>query len=140
MTDEQPEPSFYETVGGHETFVALVDRFYEGVADDPELRALYPEEDLAPAARRLRMFLEQYWGGPHTYSEERGHPRLGMRHAPYEVTPAQRERWLRHMRDAVRSLDLDPVAAQTLWAYLVRAAYFLVNTPGEEPAETIISL
>lgn len=140
MTDRSAEPSFYDSVGGHATFVALVDRFYEGVAGDPELRALYPEEDLAPAARRLTMFLEQYWGGPHTYSNERGHPRLGMRHAPYAVTPAQRERWLLHMREAVRSLDLEPVAAQTLWYYLVRAAYFLVNTPGEETDDPIVSL
>ena len=78
----QPE-SFYDQVGGHETFRRLVHEFYHGVAGDPELRALYPEEDLGPAEERLRMFLEQYWGGPTTYSEQRGHPRLRMRHAPF---------------------------------------------------------
>ena len=75
--------TFYEAVGGHDTFVALVDRFYEGVAGDPVLKPMYPEEDLAPAAARLTAFLEQYWGGPTTYSDTRGHPRLRMRHAPY---------------------------------------------------------
>ena len=97
-------------------------RFYEGVAADPELRALYPESDLGPAEVRLRMFLEQYWGGPTTYSEQRGHPRLRMRHAPFEVTPAQRDRWLTHMRAAVDSLDLTPEYAHELWSYLERAA------------------
>ncbi len=79
--------SFYDEVGGAPTFERLVHAFYEGVAADPELRALYPDADLAPAERRLRMFLEQYFGGPNTYSSERGHPRLRMRHAPFPVTP-----------------------------------------------------
>ena len=83
------EVSFYDAVGGHATFERLVAEFYRGVADDAELRALYPESDLAPAATRLRLFLEQYWGGPTTYSDERGHPRLRMRHQPYAVTPAR---------------------------------------------------
>lgn len=121
-------PSFYDAVGGHETFVALVRRFYEGVRADPELRALYPEEDLADAEVRLRMFLEQYWGGPTTYSEQRGHPRLRMRHAPFAVTPDARNRWLHHMRDAVDSLDLTPAQSQELWTYLERAAHSMVNT------------
>ncbi len=73
--------SFYDEVGGHDTFVRLVDVFYSGVADDPVLRPMYPEEDLGPARERLTLFLEQYWGGPTTYSQERGHPRLRMRHA-----------------------------------------------------------
>ena len=81
------EASFYEAIGGHETFERLVAVFYAGVAGDAPLRALYPEEDLGPAADRLRMFLEQYWGGPTTYSQQRGHPRLRMRHVPYAVTP-----------------------------------------------------
>ena len=93
--------SFYDRVGGAETFRRLVDRFYEGVAGDPPLREMYPDEDLGPAADRLRMFLEQYWGGPKTYGETRGHPRLRMRHAPYAVTPRQAERWLHHMMAAV---------------------------------------
>src|SRR3954453_19402953 len=110
--------TFYEAVGGHETFVALVHRFYEGVASDPELRALYPEEDLRPAEVRLRMFLEQYWGGPNTYGEQRGHPRPRLRHAPFAVTPAMRDRWLQHMRAAVDSLDLTDRQRTELWTYL----------------------
>jgi hypothetical protein len=80
-------PSAYDRMGGHDTFVRLVAAFYRGVASDEPLRALYPEEDLGPAEERLRMFLEQYFGGPNTYSETRGHPRLRMRHAPFAVTP-----------------------------------------------------
>src|SRR6478752_9628353 len=120
--------TFYEAVGGHDTFVALVKRFYEGVAEDPELRALYPEEDLGPAEDRLRMFLEQYWGGPTTYSEQRGHPRLRMRHHPFKVTPAQRDRWLLHMMAAVDSIDLPPANDLLLRDYLERAAYSMVNS------------
>jgi hemoglobin len=124
----QPETTFYDTVGGEPTFRKLVDVFYAGVADDPVLRPLYPEADLGPAADRLRMFLEQYWGGPSTYSEQRGHPRLRQRHAPFKVGPAQRDAWLRHMREAVESLGLDPTHEATLWEYLQRAAMFMVNT------------
>ncbi|HRL48994.1 MAG TPA: globin [Propioniciclava sp.] len=127
MTSE-PTASFYERVGGEPTFRALVDRFYEGVAEDPPLRAMYPEEDLGPAADRLRLFLEQYWGGPHTYSETRGHPRLRMRHAPYAVTPDQRDRWLRHMLAAVDTLALPEQEDAELREYLVRAAQFMINT------------
>jgi hemoglobin len=122
------ERTFYEQIGGHETFVTLVDRFYAGVAGDPVLRSLYPEEDLAPAAERLRMFLEQYWGGPTTYSQQRGHPRLRMRHARFRVTPDARDRWLSHMRDAVESLHLPPMQESILWDYLERAAWSMVNT------------
>jgi hemoglobin len=122
------ERSFYEQIGGHDTFVRLVDRFYEGVAGDPVLRGLYPEEDLGPAAERLRMFLEQYWGGPTTYSQQRGHPRLRMRHAPFRVNPDARDRWLTHMRDAVESLHLTPMHEAILWDYLERAAWSMVNT------------
>ena len=122
------QPTFYEQVGGHETFVRLVDVFYDGVAADPVLRPLYPEEDLTAAKERLRMFLEQYWGGPRTYSEQRGHPRLRMRHAPFRVGPAERDAWLRHMRAAVDSLQLPEPYAIELWAYLERAAYFMVNS------------
>jgi hemoglobin len=120
--------TFYDAVGGHDTFVRLVDRFYAGVAQDEALRALYPDEDLGPAAARLRGFLEQYWGGPTTYSQERGHPRLRLRHAPYAVTPDARDRWLTHMRDAVTSLQLAPVHESMLWDYLERAAWSMVNT------------
>jgi hemoglobin len=120
--------NFYEAVGGEPTFRKLVDEFYAGVATDPVLRPLYPEADLGPAADRLRMFLIQYWGGPGTYSEQRGHPRLRMRHAPFTVGPTQRDAWLHHMRAAVDSLDLPPQHRQTLWDYLERAAMFMVNT------------
>jgi len=102
--------------------------FYEGVASDPELRAMYPEEDLGPAEERLRMFLEQYWGGPTTYSEQRGHPRLRMRHFPFKVDAAARDAWLRHMRVAVDELELPPLYEAELWDYLVRAAHSMVNS------------
>ena len=122
------EPTFYDAIGGAETFRKLVDAFYAGVAADPVLRPLYPEADLGPANDRLRMFLEQYWGGPGTYSEQRGHPRLRMRHAPYRVGPRERDAWLAHMRTAVDSLALDPAHEAVLWDYLERAAYSMVNT------------
>ena len=128
MSTQPIQPTFYEAVGGHETFVALVRRFYEGVAADPQLRALYPDEDLGPAEERLRMFLEQYWGGPSTYSEQRGHPRLRMRHMPFRVNPEARDRWLAHMRVAVDELGLSPLHEATLWDYLHRAALAMVNT------------
>jgi hemoglobin len=124
----QVEPSFYDAVGGEPTFRKLVAAFYEGVASDQVLRPLYPEEDLAPAEERLRLFLIQYWGGPSTYSEQRGHPRLRMRHAPFRVGPTERDAWLRHMRAAVDTLDLEPQQEQTLWQYLERAALHMVNT------------
>jgi hemoglobin len=123
-----PSPSFYDEIGGRTTFVRLVHEFYRGVADDPVLRPMYPEQDLGPAEERLRMFLEQYWGGPTTYSEERGHPRLRMRHLPFKVNPDARDRWLAHMRAAVDTLELPPVAEATLWDYLQRAAFAMVNT------------
>ncbi|WP_027345396.1 globin [Hamadaea tsunoensis] len=120
--------SLYEQFGGEPTFRKLVDVFYAGVADDPLLRPMYPEEDLGPARDRLTKFLVQYWGGPTTYSEERGHPRLRIRHAPFAVDATARDAWLAHMHDAVDSLDLSPELRQTLWDYLERAAYFMVNT------------
>ena len=127
-TAARSEVTFYEAAGGHDTFVRLVDRFYAGVAEDPVLRPLYPGDDLSPAATHLRMFLEQYWGGPTTYSQQRGHPRLRMRHAPFKVTPEARDRWLAHMREAVDSLGLDTELDRVLWDYLERAAWSMVNT------------
>ncbi|HEY3503911.1 MAG TPA: globin [Actinocatenispora sp.] len=124
-----PTVTFYDAVGGAETFRRLVDEFYAGVAVDPILRPLYPEEDLGPAADRLRMFLEQYWGGPKTYSELRGHPRLRMRHAPFRVGPRERDAWLDRMRHAVDSLELPEAYEAELWTYLERAAQFMVNSP-----------
>ena len=120
--------SFYDEVGGHDTFVRLVDAFYRGVAEDEVLRPMYPEEDLGPAKERLTLFLEQYWGGPTTYSDNRGHPRLRMRHAPFKVNPDARDRWLLHMRAAVDSLDLAPLHHAQLWDYLERAAHSMLNT------------
>ncbi|MFC4049187.1 globin [Actinomadura syzygii] len=121
--------TFYEAVGGEETFHRLVHRFYQGVADDPDLRALYPEEDLRPAEERLRLFLIQYWGGPSTYSQRRGHPRLRMRHVPFVIDEAQRDAWLRHMRVAVEELKLPEQLEQQLWNYFTMAAQSLVNAP-----------
>ena len=128
MQDADPQISFYQAIGGHDTFVRLVDRFYQGIATDPVLRPMYPE-DLGPATERMRMFLEQYWGGPTTYSDQRGHPRLRMRHAPFTVNSAAREHWLLHMRAAVDSLHLPPAYESVLWTYLERAAWSMVNTP-----------
>ncbi|CAN7382290.1 globin [Knoellia sp. LjRoot47] len=120
--------SFYDEVGGAPTFEKLVHEFYRGVAEDEPLRALYPEEDLGPAERRLRMFLEQYFGGPNAYSQERGHPRLRMRHAPFPVTLDMRDRWMRHMLAAMDTLDLDEAHAEAMRDYFMRAAHMLVNT------------
>ncbi|RFA22106.1 globin [Subtercola boreus] len=120
--------TFYEQIGGRPTFEKLVRTFYSGVAADPVLVAMYPEEDLEGAIQRLTGFLEQYWGGPTTYSQERGHPRLRMRHNPFKVNPDARDRWLTHMRAAVDSLQLAPLQDATLWDYLERAAHAMVNT------------
>lgn len=120
--------TFYEAVGGAPTFRKLVDAFYAGVATDPVLRPMYPDQDLGPAAERLRLFLEQYWGGPKTYSDERGHPRLRMRHAPFAVTPKARDAWLTHMRAAVDALQLPDEQEAQLWDYFQHAAHFMVNT------------
>jgi len=120
--------SFYDEVGGRATFEKLVRAFYAGVATDPVLVEMYPEEDHEGAIQRLTGFLEQYWGGPGTYSEQRGHPRLRMRHMPFKVNPDARDRWLAHMRVAVDSLELPPLQDATLWGYLDRAAHAMVNT------------
>ena len=121
-------PSFYQEVGGRPFFEKLVADFYEGVAGDPVLKPMYPEEDLTGAIQRLTMFLEQYWGGPGTYSEQRGHPRLRQRHQPFKVNPDARDRWLLHMRVAVDAAGLPPLQRETLWDYLERAAHAMVNT------------
>lgn len=121
------DKSLYERVGGHETFRTLVHEFYQGVASDPPFRALYPEEDLGPAEERLRMFLEQYWGGPKTYQEQRGHPRLRLRHNPFPVSPEMRDRWLHHMLGALDNLDIDQDDAATMREYFIYAAQFMIN-------------
>lgn len=125
--DVPEEPTFYEAVGGAPTFRLLVSRFYAGVAVDPVLRPLYPEEDLGPAEERLRMFLEQYWGGPRTYSDRRGHPRLRLRHVPFAIGERERLAWLARMRAALDSLNLPAERAGELWDYLERAALSLQN-------------
>jgi hemoglobin len=120
--------SFYDDIGGHPVFAGIVKRFYAEVADDPVLRRLYPEEDLGPAAERFTLFLAQYWGGPTTYSDERGHPRLRMRHAPFAVTPLARDHWLTHFRAGLDSVDLTPEQDEQFWDYVTHAAQFMVNT------------
>jgi hemoglobin len=120
---------FFTRVGGEPTFRALVHRFYEGVAADALLRPLYPEQDLGPAEDRLALFLIQYWGGPGTYSETRGHPRLRMRHAPFVIGEAERDAWLTHMRTALDSLELPADVATELWRYLQLAADSMRNSP-----------
>ncbi|MEV6317034.1 globin [Streptomyces sp. NPDC051776] len=122
------DQTFYEQVGGEPTFRKLVHRFYEGVSEDPVLRPMYPEEDLGPAEERLVLFLMQYWGGPRTYSDNRGHPRLRMRHAPFTVNRAAHDAWLRHMRTAVDELELSPEHEAQLWSYLEYAAASMINT------------
>lgn len=129
---EQATASFYEAVGGADTFRRIVAAFYREVATDEVLRPLYPEEDLGPAERRLRMFLEQYWGGPRTYGEERGHPRLRMRHNPFVIGPLERDAWLRCMRIAVAEIEpelLDDEHRKALLDYLEMAANSLMNAP-----------
>lgn len=126
-----PETPF-ERFGGHEFFSLLIARFYSGVAEDPQLRPLYPEADLGPAAERLQLFLEQYWGGPTTYSQLRGHPRLRMRHQPFPVDAAAHDAWLRQMRaaldEAAAAVDMSAQDESELWQYLSRAAFSMVNT------------
>ena len=128
MAEGDTSESFFDQIDGHDTFVKLVDAFYAGVKSDPVLRPMYPDEDMEGAVWRLRSFLEQYWGGPHTYSEQRGHPRLRMRHMPFKVNPDARDRWLSHMATAVDSLGLSEIDRAMLWDYLERAAHSMVNT------------
>lgn len=131
MTFERPPADFYARVGGDQFFSDLVHEFYRGVTGDPDLSALYPENpDFSGAEERLRLFLMQYWGGPGTYSEQRGHPRLRMRHAPYEVTLFMRDRWLVHMRAALDKLQPDPDLEAWLWKYFEMAAHSMINTDG----------
>lgn len=128
VTDSpEQEQTPYDRFGGHQFFVDLVADFYSGVAGDTELRPMYPEEDLGPAEVRLRMFFEQYWGGPTTYGEQRGHPRLRLRHGPYEIDERARDIWLRHMREALDKRQLDPSLDDEMWRYLLTAAHAMVN-------------
>ena len=119
----------FEAVGGAETFKVLVERFYAGVATDPVLRAVYPEEDLSGARERLTLFLIQYWGGPDDYSARRGHPRLRLRHQPFAIGHEERDAWLRHMTAAVDSLDLAPDIRQSLIDYFETTSTAMINRP-----------
>jgi hemoglobin len=123
------EITLYEAVGGMPFFMALVDAFYDGVAADPEFLAIYPTpDDLGPARRRLALFLAQYWGGPTTYSNERGHPRLRLRHMPFAIGEAERDRWLHHMTAAVDQLDPPAEVQRALLDYFTTAADAMRNT------------
>ncbi len=132
------ELSFYEVIGGHDTIAGIVRRFYEGVRTDEVLAPMY-DGDFDGAEDRLRMFLEQYWGGPTTYSEQRGHPRLRMRHAPFHVNPDARDRWMLHMTAALKGAHLPPLHEATFMDYLQRAAHSMINTfeptPGTSTGE-----
>ena len=121
--------SFYEEIGGEAFFTDLVSQFYAQVAVDPILRPMYPEKDLKAAALRLQWFLEQYWGGPSTYQENRGHPRLRMRHAEFHINIAAHDAWLKAMRTAVDGVEMKPEIKAQLWSYLEMAAAAMVNQP-----------
>ena len=121
--------SFYEEIGGESFFTDLVSQFYAQVALDPILRPMYPETDLKAAALRLQWFLEQYWGGPSTYQENRGHPRLRMRHAEFHINIAAHDAWLKAMRTAVDGVEIKPELKAQLWSYLEMAAAAMVNQP-----------
>jgi hemoglobin len=121
--------SVYELAGGEETFRLLVEHFYSSVATDQVLRAVYPEEDLSGATERLTLFLIQYWGGPTTYSERRGHPRLRLRHQPFTIGQAERDAWLAHMTAAVESLNLAPAVRKALLDYFDTASTAMINQP-----------
>ncbi len=125
---QRGESTFYDQIGGEETIRKITERFYEQVAADPVMSEMYPEEDLGPAEERLRWFLQQYWGGPTTYSDNRGHPRLRMRHQPYVIDPEARDTWLKYMRVALKDANLAPLHEATFWDYLERAAHSMVNT------------
>ena len=119
----------YELAGGEETFRLMVERFYARVAEDAVLRAVYPEEDLSGATERLTLFLIQYWGGPTTYSDRRGHPRLRMRHQPFAIGKVERDAWLRHMTAAVESLELASEIRNSLLDYFETASTAMINRP-----------
>jgi hemoglobin len=121
----------FEAAGGAETFKTLVERFYARVASDPVLRPVYPEEDLSNATERLTLFLIQYWGGPTTYSAQRGHPRLRLRHQPFAIGKAERDAWLGHMTAAVLSLELSPEVRKALLDYFETTSTAMINRPSQ---------
>ena len=122
--------TLWAQVGGSATFERIARKFYDGVRQDPVLAPMYPQEDWEGAIWRLQTFLEQYWGGPMTYQEQRGHPRLRMRHNPYPVNADARRRWLEHMHRALDEVALPPMADTQFREYIERAALALTNTPG----------
>ena len=124
---ERDTTNYYEEFGGAPFFADLVSQFYAHVATNEILRPMYPAEDMQGAAHRLQMFLEQYWGGPTSYQEERGHPRLRMRHAGFHINPAAKEAWLSCMKAAVDGVDMEEAHREKLWRYLEGAALHLVN-------------
>lgn len=125
---ERDTTNYYQLFGGEAFFSDLVSQFYARVATNEILRPMYPERDMAGAAERLEMFLAQYWGGPTTYQEERGHPRLRMRHAGFHIGPAARDAWLTCMREAVDGMGMEAEAREKLWRYLEGAAEHLLNS------------
>ncbi|MEI6405620.1 MAG: globin [Actinomycetes bacterium] len=120
--------NFYDNAGGENFFTQLVDHFYTGVAADPVLRPMYAGADLTAARRHLTLFLMQYWGGPGTYQEERGHPRLRMRHMPFVIDGNARDHWISCMKAALLQMEIESHLRDELWTYLVSAAYALTNT------------
>jgi len=128
MSENQGQ-ALYEKVGGHETFVTIVDGFYDQLANEPLLLAMYPKKDMAGAKERLLLFLEQYWGGPTTYSDQRGHPRLRMRHGGFHIGQAEKEAWLRCAHAAIIDVEIEEALKEELWEYFQYAAHSMVNQP-----------
>lgn len=124
---ERDTTNYYELFGGEAFFADLVSQFYAHVTTNEILRPMYPESDMKGAARRLQLFLEQYWGGPTTYQEERGHPRLRMRHAGFHINPAAKDAWLSCMKAAIDGVEMDEAHREKLWRYLEGAALHMVN-------------
>ncbi|MDK6302711.1 globin [Corynebacterium sp. UMB9976] len=124
--------TFYDAVGGEETFRTIVSEFYKQVKHDDILGPMYPADDMAGAEDRLRWFLAQYWGGPETFNEKRGHPRLRMRHAQFHIDEAARDRWLELMANAMETVDEETLPAEhraAMWDHMERVAQMLVNEP-----------
>lgn len=119
--------TLYEAVGGTDFFVRLVDHFYDGVERDDRIRGLYPD-DLTRSRAHTAAFLVQYWGGPTTYSERRGHPRLRMRHAPFAIGQAERDAWMEHMGAAITAMAPEPAVEQALVDYFEMASTHMINS------------
>lgn len=138
MTDDRKEAPLYERVGAMPFFEQLVAAFYRGVAQDPILRPMYEDDDLGPSAERLTLFLAQYWGGPHLYSESRGHPRLRARHMPFVIDAMARDAWLGHMMQALAEQEIGDHERAELRGYMLSAAEFLVNAGVEEVGRPLL--